>query len=161
MAGEIGCGCHAVNPNRADTASLPGRSHLSQTSTQGTSMPSVFTPDVMTLIVILLFALAAVAIVAYATMKVRRAALELIQKAVDRGERLEPHVIERLLGPRTSPRKLLFPGIMTVALGIGVAISGVILADSVPAELAKRLGNGAILACLGIGLIVTSRTDRT
>jgi hypothetical protein len=120
-------------------------------------MPPSTPPQIITLIVVLLFALVAVAIIAFATLRARRAALDLIQRALDKGEKLDPALIETLLGRRPERRGLLMPGIMTVALGVGIAVSGVLGAGP---DLHERLGNGAILVCLGIGLLVVSRLDK-
>lgn len=122
-------------------------------------MPSSL-PQIITLIVVLLFALAAVAVIAFATLRARLAALELIQRALDKGEKLDPTLVERLLGRRPEQRGLRMPGIMTIALGAGLALSGVLMADVDAAGLSTRLGNGAILVCLGIGLLVVGRLDR-
>jgi hypothetical protein len=117
-------------------------------------------PQILTLIVVLLFALAAIAVIAFAALKARLAALELIQRALDKGERLDPALIERLLGKRPESRGLRMPGIMTIALGVGLALSGVFMADSDAGNLHERFANGAILVCLGIGLLVVGQVDK-
>ncbi len=122
-------------------------------------MPSSL-PQIITLIVVLLFALAAVAIIAFAALKVRLAALELIQRALDKGERLDPAVVEKLLGRRPEQRRLRMPGIMTIALGVGLALSGVFMGGGDAAAVSERFANGAILACLGVGLLVVGLLDR-
>ena len=55
---------------------------------------------------------------------------------------------------------LRMPGIMTIALGVGLALSGVFLADVDAGTLHERFANGAILVCLGIGLLVVGQLDR-
>jgi hypothetical protein len=122
-------------------------------------MPSSI-PPIITLILVLLFALAAVAVIAFATLRARLAALDLIQRAIDKGERLEPTVVEKLLGRKPAQKGLRMPGIMTIALGVGLALSGVLMTNGAAAELSARVGNGAILACLGIGLLVVGRLDK-
>ncbi len=123
-------------------------------------MPSSLSQSI-TLIVVLLFALAAIAVIAYATLRARLAALQLIQRALDKGERLDPAVVEKLLGRRPEHRGLRMPGIMTIALGVGVALSGLLMAGGDAAmNLSERLGNGAILVCLGVGLLLVARLDR-
>lgn len=119
-----------------------------------------FPPQIMTLIVVLLFALAAIAVIAFAALKARLAALELIQRALDKGERLDPALVERLLGKRPESRGMRMPGIMTIALGVGLALSGVFLADADAGNLHERFANGAILVCLGIGLLVVGQVDK-
>jgi hypothetical protein len=122
-------------------------------------MPSSSLPQMITLIVVLLFALGAVAVIAFATLRARLAALELIQRALDKGEKLDPALVEKLLGKRPGRRGLLMPGIMTIALGAGLALSGVVMHGDAT-TLGERLGNGAILVCLGIGLLVVSRFEK-
>ena len=123
-------------------------------------MPSSLSQSI-TLIVVLLFALAAIAVIAYATLRARLAALQLIQRALDKGERLDPAVVEKLLGRRPEHRGLRMPGIMTIALGVGVALSGLLMAGGDAAmNLSERLGNGAILVCLGVGLLLVARLDK-
>jgi hypothetical protein len=122
-------------------------------------MPSSLSP-IITLIAVLLFALAAVAVIAFAMLRARLAALELIQRALDKGEKLDPAVVEKLLGRRPEHRGLRMPGIMTIALGAGVALSGLLMAGADAVSLSERLGNGAILVCLGIGLLWTARFDK-
>jgi hypothetical protein len=121
-------------------------------------MPSSL-PQIITLIVVLLFALGAVAVIAFATLRARLAALELIQRALDKGEKLDPSLVEKLLGKRPGRRGLLMPGIMTIALGAGLALSGFAMRGDT-ATLSERLGNGAILVCLGIGLLAVSRFEK-
>jgi hypothetical protein len=116
--------------------------------------------QIITLIVVLLFGLAAVAVLAFTALRARLAALELIQRALDKGEKLDPAVIEKLLGRRPQPRGLLLPGILTIALGVGLAVSGLVQTDIDAGAMSERLGNGAILACLGIGLLVVGRLDK-
>jgi hypothetical protein len=122
-------------------------------------MPSSL-PQIITLIVVLLFALAAVAIVAFAALRARLAALELVQRALDKGQTLDPAVVEQLVGRRPEQRRLRMPGIMTIALGAGVALSGLFMAHGDAGELSERFANGAILVCLGIGLLVVGQLDR-
>jgi hypothetical protein len=111
------------------------------------------------LIVVLLFALAAIAVIVFGAVRARLAALELIQHALDKGDRLDPATVEKLLGKRPESRGLRMPGIMTIALGVGLALSGVVLGDVDAANLHQRFANGAILVCLGIGLLVVGQLD--
>jgi Domain of unknown function (DUF6249) len=122
-------------------------------------MPSSLSP-IITLIVVLLFALAAIAVIAFAALRARLAALQLIQHALDKGEKLDPAIVEKLLGKRPESRGFRMPGIMTIALGVGLALSGVFLVDVDAGNLHERFANGAILVCLGIGLLVVGQVDK-
>jgi hypothetical protein len=110
------------------------------------------TPDVATIIVILLFALAVVAIITVAASKSRNRALDIINRSLEQGKSLEPEMIERLLPPRPSDRGLLMPGIMTAALGIGLAAAALITGNDVT----RKVFSGIVLLCLGIGLVITA-----
>jgi hypothetical protein len=101
-----------------------------------------------------------VAIVAFAALRARLAALELVQRVLDKGQTLDPAVVEQLVGRRPEQRRLRMPGIMTIALGAGVALSGLFMAHVDAVEVSERLANGAILVCLGIGLLVVGQLDR-
>jgi len=128
-------------------------------------MSSLLTPEVLKLALILGFLLIVVLtwIVGgmVVALKARRAALELIQRELDKGHPLEPAVLEKLLGPHRPPRaaqKLgLMPGIMTIALGVGVSLTGLVSSHAVPEKLYPSLASGVILICLGVGLLVASR----
>ena len=129
-------------------------------------MPSALTPEVLKLALILGFLL----IVALTRIiggmivgsRLRRAALQVIQSAVEKGERLDPAVIEQIISPprpaRPASAKLgPMPGIMTIALGIGVSLLAATVNWGQPDKILHTLGSGLILICLGVGLLICDR----
>ena len=129
-------------------------------------MSSAFTPEVAKLAVILGFILVLLLTFSIGgmitAMRARRAALELIQRALDKGQPLDPGLVEKLFPPAPAqsyprPGKLgLMPGIMTIALGVGVSVTVALAANAAPDQLYKAMGGGVILICLGIGLLISS-----
>jgi hypothetical protein len=105
---------------------------------------SILSPRILTLIIVFAFVLALVAIRSCVVLKHKRAAMDLIRHAIDRGQMLEPAAIQALLGsPIPNPQLVLFSGIVATAGGIGLSLISIRLA--------------ALLAGAGIGLIVASR----
>jgi Domain of unknown function (DUF6249) len=128
-------------------------------------MSSALTPDVLKLALILGFSLILLLTWMIGSMVVatrtRRAALELIRGELAQGRSLDPQLVEQLVGPRyprqRPPGQLgPMPGIMTIALGVGVSLMYAVLHWGLPDQY-KGLGSGLILICLGIGLLVSSR----
>ncbi len=129
-------------------------------------MPSALTPDVLKLALILGFFLIVALTWIIGGMivgsRLRRAALQVIQSAVEKGERLDPAVIEQIIAParpaqRASAKLGPMPGIMTIALGVGVGLMAATLSWGQPDKVLHGLGNGFILICLGAGLLVCDR----
>src|SRR5262245_47562906 len=114
--------------------------------------------EILKLIVILTFVLGFLGIIAAAAVCARIRAIDAIKFAIERGHPLEPAAVNALLAHREfDPRKLAFPGIMTIALSAGLCGAAFLFAQRAPDELFKMLGAAAILAPLGVGLITASR----
>jgi len=102
-----------------------------------------------------------------ADYKKRQAALEPVRAALERGQPVDPAIVERLMAPEArgagfNPSHLRACGIITVALGIGVAILAVFLAQVAgSAALYPILGAGIVVVCLGAGLIIAARALET
>jgi hypothetical protein len=109
------------------------------------------------------FVFLAVAAVAgiVADYKKRALALEPLRAAIERGQPLDPAVVERLMAPeRDEPLNALYlkvGGIVTIAAGIGVALLSFFLAQVAPIALYPVLGGGIVAVCLGLGLVVAAR----
>jgi hypothetical protein len=88
-------------------------------------------------------------------------ALEPLRAAIERGQALDPVVVERLMAPeRDEPLNALYlkvGGIVTIAAGIGVALLSFFLAQVAPIALYPVLGGGIVAVCLGLGLVVAAR----
>jgi hypothetical protein len=97
-----------------------------------------------------------------ADYKKRGLALAPLRAAIERGQQLDPAVVERLMAPE--PRGeglnalyLKVGGIVTIAAGIGVALLSFFLAQVAPVALYPVLGGGVVAVCVGLGLVVAAR----
>ena len=97
-----------------------------------------------------------------ADYKKRQLALAPLRAAIERGQQLDPAVVERLMAPE--PRGeglnalyLKVGGIVTIAAGIGVALLSFFLAQVAPVALYPVLGGGIVAVCVGLGLVVAAR----
>jgi len=95
--------------------------------------------------------------------KRRRLELETLRTAVERGQTLEPALLERLMArPRQhdaplEPLPLRVGGIITIAVGVGIALlSPFIRLLSLMAFL-PVLGGGLLVVCIGAGLMIAAR----
>jgi hypothetical protein len=101
-----------------------------------------------------------------ADYKKRQAALAPLQAAIERGQQLDPALVERLMAPERNtgidPIYLRIGGIITIAAGVGVVILAFLLTPIAPAALYPVLGGGAVTLCLGAGLMLAARAvDRS
>jgi hypothetical protein len=97
-----------------------------------------------------------------ADYKKRRVALEPLRAAIERGQQLDPAVIERLMAPDREPGLnpiyLKIGGIIILSIGVGVAILAFILTRVDPNVLYPVLGGATVVLCLGAGLMFAART---
>jgi hypothetical protein len=97
-----------------------------------------------------------------ADYKKRGLALAPLRAAIERGQQLDPAVVERLMAPESRDARLnalylKVGGIVTIAAGIGVALLSFFLAQVVPVALYPVLGGGIVAVCVGAGLVVAAR----
>jgi hypothetical protein len=97
-----------------------------------------------------------------ADYKKRGLALAPLRAAIERGQQLDPAVVERLMAPespdgRLNALYLKVGGIVTIAAGIGVALLSFFLAQVVPVALYPVLGGGIVAVCVGAGLVIAAR----
>jgi hypothetical protein len=97
-----------------------------------------------------------------ADYKKRALTLEPLRAAIERGQQLDPAVVERLMAPESRDERLnaLYlnvGGIVTIAAGIGVSLLSFFLAQVVPVALYPVLGGGIVAVCVGAGLVVAAR----
>lgn len=97
--------------------------------------------------------------------KRRKAAIEPLRLAIERGQALDPELVERLLGrdrqgEPLDPELLQIGGIITTAAGTGVALLAIFLARVFPQWLLPIVGAGVLVICVGVGLIVAARVLR-
>jgi Domain of unknown function (DUF6249) len=97
-----------------------------------------------------------------ADYKKRRLAIESMRAAIERGQPLDPSLVDRLMAPEPreeslQPLKLRVGGIITMAAGVGVALFSVLLARIEAQALYPLLGISAAAVCVGVGLVVSAR----
>jgi|SRR5579862_8249665 Domain of unknown function (DUF6249) len=93
--------------------------------------------------------------------KKRQLTLEPLRAAIEKGQQLDPAVVERLMAPPPEagikPLTLMVWGVLVSAAGIGVILFAVLLARMAPQALWPIIGAGVIVLCLGVGLLVAGR----
>ena len=112
-------------------------------------------------IAFLVFLTAAAVTGIIADYKKRKAALEPLRAAIERGQQLDPALVERLMAPEPSsgiaPMGLLVGGIVVSAAGVGVMILSIFLSQSSREAFFPVMGGGIVVLCVGVGLILASR----
>jgi hypothetical protein len=107
---------------------------------------------------------------AYAAIKYdfrkRQLAMESLRAAIERGQPLEPAVVEHILARHSASEAddaedlvpyLQIGGIITIAGGIGVFIAAFFVGLQFPVAKLPMLGAGVLAVCIGVGLLVASR----
>lgn len=93
--------------------------------------------------------------------KKRQAALAPLRAAIERGQQLDPALIERLMAPERdagiNPMYLRVGGIITLSAGVGVVILAFLLNQVVPVSFYPVLGGGLVTLCVGAGLVIAAR----
>jgi len=93
--------------------------------------------------------------------KKRQLALEPLRLAVERGQQLDPALIDRLMAPERdagmSPTPLRVGGIITLSAGAGIVILAFLLQQVAAVSFYPVLGWGIVTICVGGGLIIAAR----
>ena len=96
-----------------------------------------------------------------ADYKKRQVALEPLRVAIERGQQLDPALVDRLMAPERdaglNPLYLRVGGIICLAAGVGVVILAFLLNQIAPASFYPILGGGAVTLCVGGGLVIAAR----
>jgi hypothetical protein len=114
-------------------------------------------------VAIAFWAFVAIATVAgiVAEYKKRQLALEPLRSAIERGQQLDPAIVERLMAPAAdsgiNPLGLMVGGVITTSVGVGVAILAFFLAHVAPVAFWPIIGGGVVVLCLGVGLLMAGR----
>lgn len=96
----------------------------------------------------------------------RQLAMESLRASIERGQPLEPAVVEQILarhsGSGADDARDLVPylqigGIITIAGGFGVLIAAFFVGMQFPIVKLPMLGAGALAVCIGAGLLVAAR----
>jgi hypothetical protein len=93
--------------------------------------------------------------------KKRQLNLELLRQAMDKGQQLDPAIVERVMAPAKeeglNPVALRVGGIITIAAGAGTALLAIFLAQVAPAAFYPVMGGGSVAVCIGAGLVCAAR----
>jgi hypothetical protein len=94
-----------------------------------------------------------------ADYKKRKAVLEPLRLAIERGQQLDPALVEKLLAREqkddaVNPEHLHLAGIITVAGGVGVALLGLFIGHNAAWALWPIMGAGVAAICVGAGLLL-------
>ncbi len=94
--------------------------------------------------------------------KKRQATLEPLRMAIERGQQLDPALVEKLLArdsqdKRLQPEYLQVGGIITIGSGVGVTLLAVFLNKVLPGALFPVMGAGLLTVCVGVGLLLAAR----
>jgi len=94
--------------------------------------------------------------------KKRQATLEPLRMAIERGQQLDPALVEKLLArdsqdKRLKPEYLQVGGIITIGSGVGVSLLSVFLNKVLPGALFPVMGVGLLSVCVGAGLLLAAR----
>jgi Domain of unknown function (DUF6249) len=91
--------------------------------------------------------------------KRRRADLELVRFAIERGQPLTPDVVQQILA--RSKTSLYTSGIVTAATGIGIVVFALLLSRITTNGGWAVSGIGCIVICVGIGLVISHKLTRS
>jgi hypothetical protein len=94
--------------------------------------------------------------------KKRRMGVELLRAAIEKGQPLDPSLIERVFAReerehRIQPVHLKLAGIITASAGLGVVVLAFFISQVAPVALYPILGAGILTICVGAGLLIGAR----
>jgi hypothetical protein len=97
-----------------------------------------------------------------AEYKKRRLELQPLLAAIERGQQLDPAMVERLMRPeqrdsQLEPVYFRIGGIITVAAGIGVGVLAFLIEHFVSKGFYPTLGAAVVAVCVGIGLLICAQ----
>ena len=83
-----------------------------------------------------------------------------IRLAIEQGQQLDAQLIEKMMEPQQkphhAPEKLRVGGTITLFVGIGLTVMGLIV-DGLDPDERGLLAAGALIATIGVGIVVASR----
>jgi Domain of unknown function (DUF6249) len=94
--------------------------------------------------------------------KKRQLELEPLRSAIERGQELDPAIVDRLMGreqgsQELNPLHLRVGGIITIASGMGLAGLAWFISQAAARAFYPTLGFGILAVCVGVGLCVAAR----
>jgi hypothetical protein len=96
--------------------------------------------------------------------KRRRGGVEVLRIAIEKGQQLDPALIEKLTSSqhsagRVEPIQIKLGGIITTAAGIGICLLSFFISRVAPVALYPILGGGVLTICVGVGLFPGVEVD--
>jgi hypothetical protein len=94
--------------------------------------------------------------------KRRRVVVDVLRMAIEKGQQLDPAIIEKLTShqqssERIEPIQIKLGGIITVASGVGICLLACFLTAVAPVALFPILGGGVLVICVGVGLLIGAK----
>jgi hypothetical protein len=94
--------------------------------------------------------------------KRRRGNVEVLRMAIEKGQQLDPAMIEKLTSDdrregRVDPMDLKLGGIITIASGAGICVLALFMVGVSPIAFYPIFGVGLLAVCVGIGLRIASK----
>lgn len=106
----------------------------------------------------------------WSTMARERERQQTIRAAIERGQLLDPAVLDKVMarsaaepsgGSAQNWVQLMIGGIITLSVGPGLALMGVLIGNSAPQAYWPLLGAGALVATIGVGILVAALVWRS
>lgn len=94
--------------------------------------------------------------------KRRRGSVDVIRMAIEKGQQLDPALIEKLTSneqrtERIDPLHLKLAAIITIASGIGICLLAWLMVGVSPVAFYPIFGLGLVAICVGVGLRIGSK----
>jgi hypothetical protein len=94
--------------------------------------------------------------------KRRRGSVEVIRMAIEKGQQLDPALIDKLTSneqraERIDPLNMKLGGIITIASGIGICLLALFMTGVSSLAFFPIFGVGLLAICVGIGLRIASK----
>jgi hypothetical protein len=94
--------------------------------------------------------------------KRRRGRLEVLRMAIEKGQQLDPVLIEKLTtnqhgAERIEPIQIKLGGIITTAAGVGICLMSFFISRVALVALYPILGSGVLVICVGAGLLIGAK----
>jgi Domain of unknown function (DUF6249) len=94
--------------------------------------------------------------------KRRRGGVEVLRMAIEKGQQLDPALIEKLTSnaqnaERIEPVHVKLGGIITLAAGVGICLLSLFISRIAPVALYPIMGGGVVVICVGVGLLIGAK----
>jgi len=94
--------------------------------------------------------------------KRRRIGIDLLRVAIEKGQPLDPMLVDKLTSYERDdtpiqPVQVKVGGVITMAGGVGVCLLAFLVGRVFPIAFYPTLGGGALVICIGVGLLIGAR----